>query len=210
MATPPPNPVIASPRVHSLLNSLHALSLEQEGSETLATYWHTKNSQAASSGTTWTADDDSIMRDKFIALEQDKAQFVYLLARSTGAKYIVEAGTSFGVSTIYLALAVGQNVAACKSVGGEGGKVSGKVFATEQEPSKALRAREHWAKAGAEAEEWITLLVGDLRETVPKELEKEDVSVDLVLIDSMSFPVSSFFYVLRASISHSINIRSAS
>jgi len=50
------------------------------------------------------------MRDKFIALEQDKCHFVYQFIRATGATNIVEAGTSFGVSSISLALAVRQNM----------------------------------------------------------------------------------------------------
>jgi len=80
------------------------------------------------------------MLDKFIALDEDKCHFVYQLLCATGATHVVEAGTSFGVSTIYLALAVGRNV------GGVPGK--GKVIATEKESQKAERAREHWREAG--------------------------------------------------------------
>ncbi len=52
------------------------------------------------------------MKDKFIALDTDKAHFMYNLARATGALNVIEAGTSYGVSNIYLALAVGQNAKA--------------------------------------------------------------------------------------------------
>jgi predicted O-methyltransferase YrrM len=122
------------------------------------------------------------MRDKFIALEQEKCEFVYLLARATGATNIVEAGTSFGVSTIYLALAVGQNVA----IKAEGAEVrvgkGGKVTAIEKEPEKAEKARAHWESAGEEVAGWVTLLDGDLWETVPAELgrfgEKVGFGVD--------------------------------
>ena len=102
------------------------------------------------------------MRDKFVALEQDKCQFMYLLARSINAKNIVEAGTSFGVSTIYLALAVGQNVTEARA---KGEIVSGKVVATEKEASKAVRAREHWSEAGEEVEPWIDMLLIDSKFT---------------------------------------------
>lgn len=109
------------------------------------------------------------MRDKFIALDQDKCQFIYQLARAIAARNIVEVGTSFGVSTIYLALAVGQN-------GGEG-----KVIATEKESSKAERAREHWKEAGDESvTRYIDLREGDLLET----LKVNVPTLDLVLIDS--------------------------
>ncbi|KAJ6476278.1 S-adenosyl-L-methionine-dependent methyltransferase [Mycena sanguinolenta] len=110
--------------------------------------------------------------DKFVALDTDKCALVYLLLRSIGARYVVEAGTSFGLSTIYLALAVGQNATA---VGG-----SGKVIATENETHKAAKAREHWARAGTEVEPWIELREGDLRETLKKDLPDK---VDFLLLD---------------------------
>ena len=95
MASSSPNPVVAPPHVHTLLNRLHQESSTQEA--TLGSYFST------------TEGFDDLMRDKFIALDQDKCQFVYQLARAIAARNIVEVGTSFGVSTIYLALAVGQN-----------------------------------------------------------------------------------------------------
>lgn len=121
------------------------------------------------------------MSDKFVALEQDKCQFVYLLARSINAKNIVEAGTSFGVSTMYLALAVGQNVNAMRA---RGEKVTGKVVGTEWERSKADRARKHWSEAGEEVEPWIELREGDLRETLSEVGMPEEI--DMLLLDSKS------------------------
>ena len=47
--------------------------------------------------------------NKLVALDRDKAEFCYQLCRSLNATRIVEAGTSFGVSTIYLAAAVRDN-----------------------------------------------------------------------------------------------------
>jgi len=44
--------------------------------------------------------------DKLVALDRDKAEFCYALCRSLGARQVVEAGTSHGVSTLYLAAAV--------------------------------------------------------------------------------------------------------
>ncbi len=113
------------------------------------------------------------MRDKFIALDQDKCQFLYQLARAIGARNIAEVGTSFGVSTIYLALAVGSNL---ERIGGEG-----TVIATEKESTKAEKARRHWKEAGDElVTRHIDLREGDLLETL-----KDNVpTLDLVLIDS--------------------------
>jgi predicted O-methyltransferase YrrM len=109
--------------------------------------------------------------DKFVALDTDKCAFVYLLLRATGARHVVEAGTSFGLSTIYLALAVHQNAAGAEA----------KVIATENEPHKAARARENWAHAGAEVEPWIELREGDLRETLKINMPEQ---VDFLLLDS--------------------------
>ncbi|RFU32935.1 hypothetical protein B7463_g3405, partial [Scytalidium lignicola] len=158
MASVSPNPVVAPPHVHALLDRLHQESLTQEAA--LGSY--------LSSST----DFDTLMRDKFIALDQDKCQFVYQIARAIGARNIAEIGTSFGVSTIYLALAVGSNL---EKLSG-----SGIVIGTEYEKSKAERARQYWKEAGDElVTRHIDLREGDLRETL-----KENIpTLDLVLLD---------------------------
>lgn len=80
-----------------------------------------------------------------------------------------KAGTSYGVSTIYLALAVNDNT---------NGK--GTVIATEHEPAKAEQARKYWAQCEEDFQKVIDLREGDLLETL-KTLPKE---VDLLLLDS--------------------------
>lgn len=117
------------------------------------------------------------MQDKFIALEADKATFAYSLVRATGALNVVEAGTSFGVSTIYLALAVGQNAKAAGKKPGEA-----KVIATEHWAEKAKQARKYWAEAGEEVEPWIELREGDITKT----LKENMATIDFVLFDSTS------------------------
>lgn len=118
---------------------------------------------------------DDIMRDKFIALDQDKCELVYHILRSINAKTVVEAGTSFGVSTIYLALAVAENTKRDAAA-----TAKGRVIATEKEPSKANEAQKNWELAGAEIDGVIDLRVGDLRETLTKDLGV----VDFLLLDS--------------------------
>ncbi|KAM5368520.1 hypothetical protein ACJZ2D_009497 [Fusarium nematophilum] len=169
--------VEASTRVHDLLHRLHAESEAQEKSLSQLWFYITRLVGYYISGAMWTTASDDHMRDKFVALEQDKCQFMYLLARSINARNIVEAGTSFGVSTVYLALAVGQNVLEARA---RGEAVSGKVVATEKEASKAARARRHWGEAGEEVEPWIELREGDLRETLTEGLPEE---IDLLLLD---------------------------
>lgn len=121
--------------------------------------------------------------DRFVALEPDKCALVYLLLRANGARFVVEAGTSFGVSTIYLALAVSQNALAQNTT-------QGKVIATENEPTKAKRAREHWSAAGDPIQDWIELREGDLRETLKADMPE---TIDFLLLDSTlnhNFPLT--------------------
>lgn len=174
--------ISASPRVHALLTRLHAASASQEKSISQTWFYLKRLASFYLFSTSWSSAADDHMRDKFVALEEDKCHFMYLLARSSGALTVVEAGTSFGVSTIYLALAVGQNVADQKALGRT---VSGKVVATEKEPSKAARAREHWAEAGDEVAGIIELREGNLLET----LSRDDMpaQVDFLLLDSACF-----------------------
>ncbi|KPM44457.1 hypothetical protein AK830_g2130 [Neonectria ditissima] len=170
----------ASPRVHSLLQRLHASSEAQENSLSQTWFYIRRLANHYLWGADWSSAADDHMRDKFVSLEEDKCRFVYLLARSIGARNVVEAGTSFGVSTIYLALAVGQNVADRRAVTGE--PATGKVIGTEKEPSKVARAREHWKVAGDEVEPWVEVREGDLRETLRME-EGMPEEVDMLLLD---------------------------
>jgi predicted O-methyltransferase YrrM len=162
-----PNPVQASDHVLALLDRLHRQSEAQE-----ATFDITKHAGSSQ-------DFKEAVQDKFIALDQDKCHCLYTLCRALNAKNIVEAGTSFGVSTMYLGLAVTRNVEATGS--------TGTVIGTEHEPSKAERARAYWDEAGDEVSQHIDLRVGDLRETLKADLPAE---IDVLLLDSECLPFS--------------------
>src|SRR5260221_14625639 len=54
-------------------------------------------------------DDRTFVADKFAALDRDKASFCYGLCRALRARRVVEAGTSYGVSTLWLASALRDN-----------------------------------------------------------------------------------------------------
>ncbi len=113
-------------------------------------------------------DDDMhrFLSDKMVALDRDKAEFCYQLCRSLRATRVVEAGTSFGISTLYLAAAVRDNQVE-----------NGVVIGTEHEPSKVKIALENFREAGLS--DFIDLREGDLRQTL------EDVGgpVDFMLVD---------------------------
>ncbi|KAK4494342.1 hypothetical protein PRZ48_014640 [Zasmidium cellare] len=167
----------APAHVFDLLRRLHQLSLDQEfalkNDQTIQKWKKNTDLDAAQRKEFF----DNLMRDKFIALTPDKSIFMYNLARASGALNIVECGTSYGVSTIYLALAVGQN-AAQKGVAAGGAK----VIATENEPSKAKQARKYWEEAGESVERYIELREGDLTKTLQADLPP----IDFVLFDIWS------------------------
>lgn len=173
--TASPTAITAPPHILTLLARLHQKSLDQE---------QALKSKPAMSAIKASTDENSreqqravLMRDKFIALEPDKAAFMYSLVRAMGATNVVECGTSYGVSTIYLALAVVQNA----KVNGKG---RGRVVATEHEAEKATQARQYWAECGKDIEEVIELREGDLRETLKGGLELDGEGIDFVLMDS--------------------------
>jgi predicted O-methyltransferase YrrM len=117
-------------------------------------------------------DDGDILflRSKLIALSRDKGEFCYLMCRALGASRIVEIGTSFGVSTIYLAAAARDNAAAT-------GRPA-LVISAEIDPVKAERARGNLE--AARLAEVVELRVGDARET----LKSLAGPIDFLLIDT--------------------------
>src|ERR1051326_1796107 len=96
--------------VDDLLDRLYAQHVEQN--EAMAAYFTARMAEGA---VDWRRFDDrtnEFLRDKLVALDRDKAEFCYHVCRALQAKRIVEAGTSYGVSTIFLAAAVRDNTQA--------------------------------------------------------------------------------------------------
>ena len=115
------------------------------------------------------ADADTFLADKLIALDHDKALLCHRLCLAMRARRVVEVGTSYGVSTLYLAQAVRLVTEA------DGG--SGRVVATEVEPIKAAAAQQHFRRSGLQ--DLIDLRIGDIRTT----LADLDGPIDVALID---------------------------
>ena len=162
--------VLHDPKLESLLAALHARSDEQLAA--LRSYDAERVNEARPSAADEAARLKAFRSDKLVALDRDKAELCYLLCRAANARRIVEIGTSFGVSTLYLAAAVRDNIAAAGASGGEG-----VVIGTEYEPAKARAARANFAEAGLSR--FIDLREGDLRQT----LKKIEGPVDFVLMD---------------------------
>lgn len=100
----------------------------------------------------------------YLATSPGGGMYCYLLARAVGANRIVEFGTSFGVSTIWLALAVRDN----------GGGV---VIGTEYVPAKAAKARSNIAEAGLA--DYVDVREGNALDT----LRDIEAPVDFLLSD---------------------------
>ena len=108
----------------------------------------------------------SILKKLYIPVSPEQGQLLYLTARAITARRIVEFGTSFGISTIYLATAVQDN----------GGGV---VIGTEIEPSKHQQAIANLQEAGLE--EVVEIRLGDALET----LRDVPEPVDMALMDGV-------------------------
>lgn len=159
--------LVLGPRIDALLERLYQQHAGQD--EAFASYFTARAQEADFDWSAFDKRTNQFLSDKLVALDRDKAEFCYQICRALRAKRVVEAGTSFGVSTLFLAAAVRDNVLA------DGGE--GIVIGTEYEPEKAKAARANFAEAGLS--DFIDLREGDLRETLV------DVGgpIDFMLID---------------------------
>jgi predicted O-methyltransferase YrrM len=98
-----------------------------------------------------------------------------MLALLNGSKSMIECGTSFGVSTIYMALAARKNAEHRRE------DVFG-VLTLEKDSSKIFEAKRIWREAGSEVEGWIESREGDLLDLLEQEQLLPPV-VDLLFLD---------------------------
>ena len=105
------------------------------------------------------------LKDLWLPVSRETGTLLYMLARSCGAKSIVEFGTSFGISTLHLAAALRDN----------GG---GRLITSEFEPSKILRARQNLADGGLI--DLVEIREGDALKTLSIDLPE---TIDLLLLD---------------------------
>ena len=155
---------LADPRVRAVLDRLHRAANRQPVA--LARYVVTVVGDRIRRRQPAVAEEVERLKHLYVPVTRKQGQLLYLVARSLGAKRIVEFGTSFGISTTYLAAAVRDN----------GGGV---VIGTELEPGKVAAARRSLEDAGLG--DLVEIREGDARETL-RDLGKP---VDLVLLDSV-------------------------
>ena len=156
---------LKDPKLEALLDRLHSES-DAQVDETNAYY--ARREEEGTLDEKYSFDDEMhrFFSDKMVALDREKGEFCYQLCRSLRATCVVEAGTSFGVSTLYLAAAVRDNQVE-----------NGIVIGTEHEPKKAEIARANFVEAGLS--EFIELREGDLCQT----LQDVGAPVDFMLVD---------------------------
>ena len=165
--------VLGSP-IDDLLERLYAQNDAQGAA--LAAYFTARAAEGSLDWNSFDARTNEFLKDKLIALDRLKAEFCYQVCRALQARRVVEAGTSFGVSTLFLAAAVRDNLRQGADARLEGNQPP-VVIATEYEPEKARLARNHFADA--DLANLIDLREGDLRHTLA------DVRgpIDFMLID---------------------------
>jgi predicted O-methyltransferase YrrM len=105
------------------------------------------------------------LKDIPLPVSRETGSLLYMLARSTRARTIVEFGTSFGISTLHLAAALRDN----------GG---GQLITSEFEPGKVARARDHLTAGGVI--DLVEIREGDALKTLAVNLPD---TIDLVLLD---------------------------
>ena len=105
------------------------------------------------------------LKDAPLAVSRETGRLLYMLARSSRARAIVEFGTSFGISALHLAAALRDN----------GG---GRLITSEFEPSKVTRARDNLSDGGLI--DLVEIREGDALKTLSVDLPDQ---IDLVLLD---------------------------
>jgi caffeoyl-CoA O-methyltransferase len=95
---------------------------------------------------------DKNQRRGMMNVPMDDGRFLRTLTEMSGAKHVVEIGTSNGYSGIWFCLALG--------------KTEGKLTTHEIDAGRAAQARENFKRAGVDG--LVTLVEGDAHETVAK------------------------------------------
>lgn len=114
-----------------------------------------------------------LLREAYLPVSRDVGRLLYILALGQRVQTIVEFGTSFGISTLFLA-------AALRDGGG------GKVIATELHPDKVRKARQNLDEVGLG--DFVEVREGDAMVT----LRTIEGPIDFVLLDgwkNMYLPV---------------------
>jgi predicted O-methyltransferase YrrM len=106
-----------------------------------------------------------LLKDLWLPVARETGVLLYMLTRNANARNVVEFGTSFGISTLYLAAGLRDN----------GG---GRLISSEFEPSKVASAREHLIEGGLA--DLVEIREGDALQTLATDLPD---TIDVLLLD---------------------------
>lgn len=151
---------LATPQLQAVLDRLFTAAAAQEADDTPVPAPPVRASWADMSA----AEQADALEDAYIPISAEAGKLLYTLVRAIRPETVVEFGTSFGISTIYLAAAVTDNG-------------TGHVLTTELSSKKVEAAGDNLRQACVEAA--VTILAGDARET----LAGVPGPVGLVLLD---------------------------
>jgi predicted O-methyltransferase YrrM len=150
---------LASARLEAVLDRLFAATAAQEDDQMPAPPPGLASWAEASA-----AELADALQDAYIPISAEAGKLLYAVIRASRPETVVEFGTSFGISTIYLAAAVTDNG-------------TGHVVTTELSSKKVEAAGSNLREAGVEAA--VTILEGDALQT----LADVQGPVGLVLLD---------------------------
>ena len=136
---------LAAPRVDTVLRRLLAAADAQESSG------ETPVPRSATRVTMTAVEQATAFEDWYIPVSPEGGKLLYALVRASLPQTVVEFGTSFGVSTIYLAAAVRDNG-------------TGQVLTTELSSKKVEAAGANLREAGLDGP--VTILPGDALQTL--------------------------------------------
>lgn len=135
-------------------------------------------------------------KDAYLSISKEQGEDLKRFIKKNNIKNIVEFGTSFGISTLFLAQGVMET--------------GGRIITTELIESKAKKAIENFKKAGVN--DLIEVRIGDAMKT----LKNHRASIDLLLLDGWkdlylplfqllesNFHANTFIYVDNADMSDS-------
>ncbi|MCH8021791.1 class I SAM-dependent methyltransferase [candidate division KSB1 bacterium] len=151
---------LMTPKVANMLDQLHREADEQMPSVRAAV----KQIGIEQTSEEWPSDWAERMSDFYLPVSREQGRFLYQTVRATKAQYVVEFGTSFGISAIYIAAALHDNQ-------------GGKLVSAELIESKAVRAKSHLHNAGLS--DYVDIRIGDALET----LRDPEKPIDMLFLD---------------------------
>ncbi|MCV7228084.1 O-methyltransferase [Mycolicibacterium komossense] len=164
-ATTPTHSSLLDPTSQTVIDTLYSQSRRQMMSAPMLRHYAPRLPSMLLKRPVRPPSDPSLFDDKLLPISAAQGNLLYLLVRAQRPRCVVEFGTSFGVSTIYLA-------AAMRDTG-----VGGHVIGTEMVPYKVAQARSNLTAAGLT--DHVEIREGDARQT----LRELDRPIDFLLLD---------------------------